>query len=162
MNSKGRRSRPSGVWMQHRVLESTNFITLTPKAVKLLMQVAAEYKGSNNGDFCVTWKLMEPKGWSSKSQLAEAREELLHYGFLELTRQGGRHKASLYAVTWESIDRCKGKLDVPATKVASNLWQKQYPPYIPKRKRKLKAVPRISGQSTPTVGAISDAATPGT
>ena len=53
---------------------------------------------------------------------------LLETGMIELTRQGGLHCASLYAVTWLPIDECGGKLDVNATAVASGLWKQ------PKRK----------------------------
>ena len=30
---------------------------------------------------------------------------------------------SLYAISWESIDDCNGKIEVPSTKVASRLFE---------------------------------------
>ena len=44
--------------------------------------------------------------------------------WLTLTRQGGRHKASLYAVSFFNIDYCRGKLDVGATASPGNGWRR--------------------------------------
>ena len=62
-------------------------------------------------------------GWTSKGTVDKALNELLARGFIEQTRQGGRNKCSLYAVSWLAIDECGGKLDVSDTRVASNLWK---------------------------------------
>ena len=61
--------------------------------------------------------------------LAQARQELLHYGFIELTRQGGLGKCSLFAITWESVDDCDGKLDVRPTRTPSLDFQLTRPTY---------------------------------
>ena len=66
---------------------------------------------------------MKLYGWTSQGFMQNALTELLALCFIEQTRQGGRNKCSLYAVTWLAIDDCKGKLDVNPTKVASNLWK---------------------------------------
>jgi hypothetical protein len=66
---------------------------------------------------------MQERGWHSKETLQNALEELRHYGFLTLTRQGGRNLCSLFAVTWWAIDDCGGKLDVGETRVPSNEWR---------------------------------------
>jgi hypothetical protein len=115
---KGRAEGGSFVALPHSLLNAPKFCDLSGKAVKLLLDVYAQYKGHNNGDFSIAWKLMSVRGWKSKQTLYAARKELIGKGFLMLTRQGGRHQCSLYAVTWQSIDECKGKLDVPATRVA--------------------------------------------
>lgn len=57
---------------------------------------------------------MKPKGWRSKATLAKALRELCKQEFLVVTRQGGRHKATLYGLTWFTIDHCRGKLDLQA------------------------------------------------
>lgn len=153
---KGRRRTPPFVALQHRVLASPNFVALSPRAVKLLMDVCSQYRGTNNGDLCVTWSLMKKRGWRSKETLAAALDELLHFGWLVLSRQGGRHKPSLYAITWAKIDECRGKLDISATTVAPNDWQTEVEPFTPKRKRKSKSLPRLSGQCTPPIGSITE------
>ena len=77
---------------------------------------------------------------SVKYQLLEADSgRVLAKGLIEQTRQGGLHAAGLYAITWQAIDECHGKLDVAATRVPSNKWRHYVPVVITK--------------STPTVGA---------
>ena len=108
-----------------------NFATNTPspaavlshKAAHLLDNLAAQYNGTNNGDLSAAPKIMQLFGWKSRGSINDALIELLALGFIELTRQGGRNKCNLYALTWRSIDECKGKLDVSSTRVQSNLWK---------------------------------------
>lgn len=109
---KGRRDYGSYIAIPHALLDSANWKRLSPYAIKLLIDLYGQYKGSNNGDLCAAWSLMKPKGWRSKATLSKALVELQHYGFITLTRQGGRKTANLYAVTFQSTDPCKGKLDV--------------------------------------------------
>lgn len=120
---KGRRESGSFVAIPHDCLNHPNFTALSPKAVKLLFDMAAQYRGNNNGDLCVTWSLMKKRGWGSEDTLNKARKELLHYGWIALCRQGGRNQASLYCLTWKSIDECKGKLDVQPTVTALGYWK---------------------------------------
>jgi len=112
------------------VLASSNFIRLTAKGVKLLVDMGAQYKGSNNGDLCATWSMMEKRGWKSRSTLHEALNELLHYGFIIKTKQGGQHAPSLYAITWKKIDECGGKLEIKPTTAPLALWISEKQPYI--------------------------------
>jgi len=106
------------------------------KAIKLLLDAGMQYNGYNNGDICLTTSLMEKRGWTSKAGLQEALEELVHYGMIVLTRQGGRNRASLYALTWREIDECSGKLDIKSSKIPPGDWKTIKEKYIPKRKRK--------------------------
>jgi len=96
---------------------------LSHKAAHLLDNLFAQYDGKNNGDLSAAPKIMRLYGWTSQGSIHSALIELLAFGFIEQTRQGGRNKCSLYAVTWLSIDECGGKLDVSPTKVPSNLWK---------------------------------------
>lgn len=108
----------SGGYMSfpHSVTGHHNFIKLSPYALKLLIDMGSHYNGYNNGDLCITWSIMKKRGWKSQTTLNKARKELLDAGFIMVTRQGGRHQAALYAITWNKIDDCKGKLDVAATR----------------------------------------------
>ena len=96
---------------------------LSHMAAHLLDNLTAQFNGSNNGDLSAAPKIMKLYGWTSQGSIHNALTELLALGFIEQTRQGGRNKCSLYAVTWLAIDDCKGKLDVNPTRVASNLWK---------------------------------------
>jgi|TARA_B100001971_G_scaffold150400_1_gene139529 hypothetical protein len=66
---------------------------------------------------------MRNRGWNSSDQLHKAKNELLERGLILVSRQGGRNKCSLYAVTWQPIDDCKGKLDIGASNKSLNLWK---------------------------------------
>jgi hypothetical protein len=85
--------------------------SLSPYACKLLWDLLAQYNGTNNGDLTTTWKVMQKRGWSGRSTLRKAQDELLACELLVLSRQGGRHKASLYALSLFSIDECQNKLE---------------------------------------------------
>jgi hypothetical protein len=79
----------------------------------LLFDLLAQYRGNNNGDLCAAWKLMQPRGWKSEETLHKAKLQLLEAGLMVETRKGARpNKASLYALTWYSLDECGGKLDI--------------------------------------------------
>lgn len=130
LRSKGRRDSGSFVALPHELLNSAAFTYLTPKATKLLLDIAAQYKGRNNGDLCASWQVMRKRGWNSRTTVDRAEKELLEHGLIELTRQGGKHMPTLYAITWRAIDDCETRLDVSSTKTASNLWRVWVPPSI--------------------------------
>ncbi|WXG51455.1 MAG: hypothetical protein RNU03_11300 [Candidatus Sedimenticola sp. (ex Thyasira tokunagai)] len=121
---KGRKERGSFIAIPKIVVESEQYSKLSSHSVKLLIDLSAQYNGSNNGDLCAAWSMMVKRGWRSKGTLYRAVSELITTGFILLTRQGGKHKASLYAVTFKPIDECKGKLEVKATVVAPATWKK--------------------------------------
>ena len=104
------------------VMECPDYINLNGSAVKLLIEMACQFKGGNNGDLCPAWTLMKERGFSSKSTLSKAIQELLAAEMIILTRQGQfiRNKAGLYALTWEPINECLGKhLDESPTRTSS-------------------------------------------
>ena len=122
---RGRRESETFIMLPKSCLEHENYISLSPYAVKLLIDLYKNYNGRNNGDFCATWSMMKERGWRSESTLNKSLKELLHYGWIICSRQGGRHKASLYAVTFRSIDECKGKLDIKETAVSPGYWKEK-------------------------------------
>lgn len=122
---KGRREAGSFVAVPHACLNHANYTRLQPRAVKLLWDIYAQYRGQNNGDLCAAWSVMQNRGWRSKDQLNKALGELQSSGWIIKTRQGGRNQCSLYAVTFQAIDECHPKrLDVPPTVTAPGLWKR--------------------------------------
>ena len=96
-------------WLSH-----PNYIALSHRAVRLLWDLYIQYNGHNNGDFTVAYSVMRKKGWNSNDQIRKGIRELIQTCWIVLTRQGGMNNGcNLYAVTFHSIDYCKGKLDVP-------------------------------------------------
>jgi hypothetical protein len=99
------------------------YITLTSKAVRLLLELAMQYNGYNNGDLSAAWSIMRGRGWNSRDTLFRAERELLSHCLIIKTRQGGKNRCNLYALTWQAIDECGGKLDACATRTPPGSWQ---------------------------------------
>lgn len=120
---KGRRESGTFLSFPHAVMDSDNWRSCSATAIKLLCDLARQYNGRNNGDLCAALTVLRPRGWKSSETLMNAHRELEHYGLITLTRQGGLYFGpNLYALTWQSIDECEGKLHVSATKVAPGTW----------------------------------------
>ena len=123
LKAKGRREKGTYVGIPHSITRSREYAALPAPAVKLLIDLADQFNGFNNGDLQATWRLMERKGWRSKATLYRALNKLLERGFILVSRQGGKHKCTLFALTYLAIDDCKGKLDVAETIVPPNTWK---------------------------------------
>ncbi|MBB3170161.1 hypothetical protein [Simiduia aestuariiviva] len=112
---KGRGGSPTFVRLFHRLLDNPDYINLGHTARSLLIDVLRQYNGRNNGDLCVTLTVLRKRGWTSNDTMRRALGELINAGWIIQTRQGGRNSASLYAVTFEPIDDCRGKHDLKST-----------------------------------------------
>lgn len=121
--AKGRREGGSFVALPHAVIGGDEWADLSAHAVKLLLDLYAQYRGNNNGDLTAAWSILKVRGWRSKDTIYRALDELIGAGWLIKTRQGGRHTPSLYAVSWQAIDHCDGKLDVVETNTAPGTWK---------------------------------------
>ena len=128
LRNKGRATTGSFVSLPHGLLKHPSFATLTPRATKLLIDISTQYRGKNNGDLSATLKQMRQRGWNSSDQLQKAKNELINRGLILVSRQGGRNKCSLYAITWQQIDECKGKLDIAPTQIAPHHWKRWIDP----------------------------------
>jgi hypothetical protein len=126
--ARNRTERGGYFGIPHAVLDSPNYRALSAQAIKLLIDLGRQFLGGNNGDLAAAWTMMVKRGWKSRDTLGRALAELLHFGMIEKTRQGGLNRCSLYALTWQPIDDCRGKLDVSATVLASRLWKIPKPP----------------------------------
>ncbi len=115
-NWKGARDKREGgsfVAFPHEVLNCRAYTSLSSRARMLLIDLAVQYRGSNNGDLAASFKQMKPRGWRSEATLNAAKKELLASGLVCETRMGARpNKATLYALTWHALDDCKGKLEM--------------------------------------------------
>lgn len=119
---KNQRGGVSGrfVAVPHAVLDSVSYLQLPTRAVKLLMDIAYQYNGRNNGDLTVAWGFMERRGWSSKDTLSKAVKDLVDADLILKTRTGRfmnpGARCDLYAISWRAIDECAGKdLEVAPT-----------------------------------------------
>ena len=96
---KGRQTTSPFVMFPCHVLDHEVFKTLSKRATKLVIDIASQYRGHNNGDLCAPLSLMRERGWNSSDQLEKAKNELIEKDVILVARQGGRNKANLYALT---------------------------------------------------------------
>jgi len=120
----GRRTDYEGPFasLPHAYFKTPEFARLSFRARALLIEMALMYWGSNNGSLVATHSTMRPRGFGSKDQLSKALHELLARGWIQVTRQGGRTRATLYALTYRRIDPCRHDFDVRPGP-PSHLWR---------------------------------------
>lgn len=121
--------------------------------IRLIMDLAAQYNGINNGDLCATWNIMRVRGWKSRATLYKAQQELIKKRWVIITRKGALKIPNLYALTFWGIDECKGKLDpgiIPRNKPRDSWKAGNTPPDIAEERRKKRAR-KIGITDTPTV-----------
>jgi hypothetical protein len=127
---KGRRDSGTFTLIPHAVQDSTNWKKLSGRAIKVLLAIARQFNGKNNGDLCASYSVLRKHGIRSSRLLRRELDELQHYGMIEQTRPGGRQIGpSLYGVTWLAIDDRSGKLPMGPTAVASGLWRQEREPF---------------------------------
>lgn len=132
-----------GYFHLHRgLLDCSDFIELKGNSLKALIDLGSQYNGFNNGDLCASMSVMKKRGWNSNQQLTKGIKELLARNLIVQTRQGGFNIGpNLYAITWQPIDHCSGKLDMPSTTSPPRIFRKSTPPH------------RIAVRTTPNTGA---------
>ena len=117
---------PAFLKLPHWIIQSEEFAALTGSELKMLIDIAGQFTGRNNGNLSI--EAIRHR-WNSRTTAQAAKEGLLRKEFLLRTRRGGlRMGPDLYAVTWLAIDPCDGKHDYPAEKVPSHAWSKSKRP----------------------------------
>ncbi|HFT8610115.1 TPA: hypothetical protein ACGSTG_003988 [Pseudomonas aeruginosa] len=120
--AKGRAEVGTFALLPHSVMDCEDFRSLSGSALVVLMCLLRQYRGNNNGDLSAEFGRLQGWGIGSKSTLAKALAELQRRNLIQRTREGqftnpgGR--CALYAVTWQPIDECDGKIEVSATATA--------------------------------------------
>lgn len=119
VKTTGRKSGGQYIALPRAVSTNDSFRKLSGSATKTLLMIATQYNGSNNGDLQATHGLAKLWGIGSHQTLSKALQELQENKVIIKTREGvfmnpGR-KCSLYAVTWQNINYCGGKLDAAQT-----------------------------------------------
>lgn len=91
--------------LPHSVLDSEAFIGLGAPAVRLLLDIARQYSGRNNGQLLCAASIMAKRGWTSNDTLTRARRELEAAGFIQQTRPPMMpRRAAWYGITWRPLD----------------------------------------------------------
>ena len=92
-----------------------------PSAYKLLMDLACQYNGRNNGDLSAAYSVLKERGWKSQDTITVAVEALIAAGLIVRSRTGRfcnpGSRCHLYALTWLAVDECPGKdLEIAPTR----------------------------------------------
>jgi hypothetical protein len=98
----------------------------------MLIDVADRFNGNNNGTISWTFDIAQERGWRNKKAFVTALAELQHYGFLIMTRQGGRNRCSYFSLSWMNIQ--PGPHDEKPTTLPPNTHRQLVQPFQrPKR-----------------------------
>lgn len=96
------------------VWEHPDYCQLSGSAAKLLMDLACQYNGHNNGNLTVAYSVLKRRGWNSKETISKAIQHLLDAGLVIRTREGRfinpGGQCALYALAWHAINECPGKV----------------------------------------------------
>lgn len=109
--SKRDTGRDSGgfVALPWSVLDCPAYARLSHPARGLLLEFARQFVRDNNGRLLASGVYLAGRGWKSSDVITRAKRELIEAGFIFQTVMGHRpNKASWYAVTWRSLDKCTG------------------------------------------------------
>jgi DNA-binding PadR family transcriptional regulator len=101
------------------VLQSPAVMTLNHAAFKVLVILASQWRGGNNGTLALTESFARKYGLAGRDTLYRSLRDLEQRGLIVRTRQGMKSKRlfTLWALGWESITHRDGKpLDVPEPK----------------------------------------------
>lgn len=91
------------------VVESAAYLGLSANARSLLLEVAYQFHGDDNGRMLLSRAYLKKRGWNSSDMIDKGKRELLDADLIFETVKGYRpNKASWYAVTWRKLDKLNG------------------------------------------------------
>lgn len=91
------------------VLDSAAYLALSASARSLLLEVALQFHGDDNGRMLLSRAYLKTRGWNSSDMIDKGKRELLEAEFIFETVKGHRpNKASWYAMTWRRLDKLPG------------------------------------------------------
>lgn len=113
MKGKGRKEGGRFVMLPETLLLSQEYQNLTGEAIRLLIVLALQYNGRNNGDLSAARSVVRRHGITSADTLSANLRRLQAAGLIVRTRDGqfcgGASTCALYALTWKPLDACPGK-----------------------------------------------------
>jgi len=126
--SNAKKSKGRFIGIPYQVAIGSQFAALKAPEVKLLVDILTQYNGNNNGRLSTCHTLLKKRGWA-KSSLYRAYSNLVHAGFLVVTRQGWKQRGrpTLVAITWNGIDE-SGDIEyddgIDPSPVSLRYWEK--------------------------------------
>jgi len=151
------------------VKRSEAFKACSPLARALLIELADQHNGANNGRLHLSYVYLREQGFRSKDQITKGRDELMARNLIILTRQGGlpiRNEgrttfggASWFALTWHRISNFVG-LDISSSQYHPGAWarpcqltNRPQPEALKAAQIKRRLQPAVQASSDPYCGA---------
>ena len=125
---KGRSDGKPFLMIRREIVDSAQYAALSPYAVKLLIDLHAQYRGNNNGDLCATFTVMRPRGWRSKDTLDAAIKQARERGFIRVARQGGINPNDPKQMHWKGEIRVYPGFATKIRKFIRLLWNRYLMP----------------------------------
>lgn len=98
--------------MPDMLLDSAAFMGASHRTRSLILELARQHNGSNNGHLHLATSWLKKRGWASADGIQKAKEEALERGLIVKTRQGGLNIGpDRYALSWLPISNFVG-LDI--------------------------------------------------
>lgn len=112
---------PPFAMMPKAMIQSPGYRALSCTARMVLVELLAQYSGSNNGDLSATRTMAKDWGIASAHTLQKALKDLEEAGWILISRNSvfSKHGArcALFALAWLPVDECPGKdLDIGSTR----------------------------------------------
>ena len=107
--SKQKRDGDRHIALPHVVIDSPSYRALGYAARALLIDIARQYTGTNNGKLVACDNALKPQGWNSHQTITRAVRELVDAGLLIQTRMGMRpNRAAWFALGYYALDKVEG------------------------------------------------------
>jgi hypothetical protein len=133
------------------VLDCPAYLALSHTARSLLLEVARQCRGDDNGRLLLSRAYLGGRGWKSADVIQRAKGELIDGGFIFETVKGHRpNKASWYAVTWRKLDKIAG-FDIGVEKAFERGAYRRNVPMLDVKK--LRGYQGAHDQTPPNIGA---------
>jgi hypothetical protein len=90
--------------LPHSVLNSQAYLRLSFAAQSLLIDIAVQFNGMNNGHLLSSMRVLGPRRWRSSATVRKALTALEDAGLIYQTAQGKfPNDANLWAITWQAL-----------------------------------------------------------
>lgn len=130
----------------HALLDSVTWQGASPRCKALILELARQLDGKNNGHLHAAVGWLRGRGWSSVEGIQKAKAEALERGLIIRTRLGGLNAgADLYAVTWLAITNFVG-LEIGPHQYHPGQWR--FVETLPPPKKRHARTPEKRGDHT--------------
>jgi DeoR/GlpR family transcriptional regulator of sugar metabolism len=125
VNNKGRKIRDRFAHLPRKAMDHPAVATLSHAQFRVLVLMAGQYNGKNNGALGLTAKQAAQQGIASERTFYRALQELEERGLIERTFPASRipPRPTMYAITWREIDDTEYTVQQSPPKNSYRKWE---------------------------------------